>query len=53
MVGDGLHDVQSGNAAGAMTCLIEHDWNHNARAEADFLITSLSEIERIVKEHSE
>jgi phosphoglycolate phosphatase-like HAD superfamily hydrolase len=53
MVGDGLHDLRSGNAAGAITCLIEHDWNHNAREEADFLIKSLSEIEGIIKEHSE
>ena len=53
MVGDGLHDVESGNAAGAVTCLIKHEWNVNARDKADFTIDSLSEIEGIIREHSE
>lgn len=49
MVGDGLHDMLSGNAAGAITCLIKHDWNLDARDTADFLVDSLAEIEGIVK----
>jgi phosphoglycolate phosphatase-like HAD superfamily hydrolase len=53
MVGDGLHDVESGNAAGAVTCLIKHEWNVNARDKADFTIDGLSEIEGIIREHSE
>ena len=53
MVGDGLHDVESGNAAGAVTCLIKHEWNVIARDKADFTIDSLSEIEGIIREHSE
>jgi len=52
MVGDGLHDMESGNAAGAATCLIKHEWNTDARAKADFIIDSLNEIEGIVKDHS-
>jgi phosphoglycolate phosphatase-like HAD superfamily hydrolase len=50
MVGDGAHDMLSGNAAGALTCLIKHDWNEDAREMADFVIDSLTEIEGIVKE---
>jgi phosphoglycolate phosphatase-like HAD superfamily hydrolase len=53
MVGDGLHDVQSGNAAGAVTCLVKHDWNLDARADADFVVDKLGDIEGIVKEHCE
>jgi phosphoglycolate phosphatase-like HAD superfamily hydrolase len=53
MVGDGLHDMQSGNAAGVLTCLVKHEWNHNAREDADFLINKLGEIEGIIKEYSE
>jgi phosphoglycolate phosphatase-like HAD superfamily hydrolase len=53
MVGDGLHDMQSGNAAGAVTCLIKHDWNVDARNQADFAIDSLSEIEGIVTEYAQ
>jgi phosphoglycolate phosphatase-like HAD superfamily hydrolase len=53
MVGDGLHDMLSGNAAGAVTCLIKHNWNLDATEQADFVINSLSEIEGIVMEHSE
>ena len=52
MVGDGLHDVQSGNAAGAITCLLAHEWNANAVDKADFVINALSEIEDIIKEDS-
>jgi len=50
MVGDGLHDMCSGNAAGSLTCLLKHEWNLNARDLADFLVDSLTEIERIVEE---
>jgi phosphoglycolate phosphatase-like HAD superfamily hydrolase len=53
MVGDGLHDMESGNAAGAVTCLIKHDWNVNARDKADFIIDTLSEIEGLVKDDSQ
>ena len=53
MVGDGLHDMQSGNAAGAVTCLIKHNWNLDATDQADFVINNLKEIERIVTEHAE
>ena len=53
MVGDGLHDMQSGNAAGAVTCLIKHNWNLDAINQADFVIDSLSEIEGIVTEHAQ
>jgi phosphoglycolate phosphatase-like HAD superfamily hydrolase len=49
MVGDSAHDMGSGNAAGALTCLIKHDWNEDAREMADFVIDSLNEIEGIVK----
>ena len=52
MVGDGLHDMQSGNAAGAITCLLAHEWNANAVDKADFVINKLSEIEDIIKEDS-
>ena len=52
MVGDALHDVQSGSAAGAKTCLLRNEWNTNARDEADFVIDYLSEIEGIVRNHS-
>ena len=51
MVGDGLHDVQAGNAAGVITCLLENEWNSNAVGKADFVINKLSEIEDIIKEH--
>jgi len=53
MVGDGLHDVDSGNAAGAVTCLIKHEWNVDAREKADFIIDSLSEIEGIIQDYPE
>ena len=53
MVGDGLHDLESGNAAGALTCLITHDWNLNARDKADYVVDNLSEIENIIKENTE
>ena len=52
MVGDGLHDIQSGNAAGAVTCLLKHEWNKEAIEHADFVIDSLTEIEDIIKDHS-
>lgn len=52
MVGDGIQDIQSGNAAGALTCLLRHEWNFNARELADFMIDNLGEIEVIIKEHS-
>jgi phosphoglycolate phosphatase-like HAD superfamily hydrolase len=52
MVGDGLHDMQSGNAAGAATCLLKHNWNLNAQQYADFVIESLNEVEGIINEHS-
>jgi len=45
--------MESGNEAGAVTCLIKHEWNVHAREKADFIIDSLSEIEGIVKDHSE
>ena len=50
MVGDGVHDMLSGNAAGSLTCLLKHEWNADARDLADFLVDSLTEIEGIVKE---
>jgi len=50
MVGDGMHDIESGNAAGAVTCLIKHDWNLNARDHADFLVDDLEEVESVLKE---
>ena len=53
MVGDGLHDVDSGNAAGAVTCLIKHEWNVDSREKADFIIDSLSEIEGIIQDYPE
>ena len=53
MVGDGLHDIQSGNAAGALTCLVRHQWNLGAGDAADFSVESLTEIEGIIKAHSE
>jgi phosphoglycolate phosphatase-like HAD superfamily hydrolase len=49
MVGDGMHDMQSGNAAGAVTCLIKHDWNLDARDQADFLVDNLGEITGILE----
>ena len=49
MVGDGLHDMESGNAAGVLTCLVKHEWNLHARDQADFLVDTLSEIERIIE----
>lgn len=51
MVGDGIHDMESANAAGAVACLIKHDWNLDARGKADFLIDNLGEIEDIIKKH--
>jgi phosphoglycolate phosphatase-like HAD superfamily hydrolase len=51
-VGDGGHDIQSGNAAGALTCLLRHEWNLNAREMADFEVDNLEEIEHIIKEYS-
>ena len=53
MVGDGLHDVQAGNAAGVITCLLEHEWNSNAVDKADYVINNLSEIEDIIKKHGD
>jgi phosphoglycolate phosphatase-like HAD superfamily hydrolase len=53
MVGDGMHDIQSGNAAGALTCLLKHQWNLDARNEADFIIDNLMDVERIVREHDQ
>lgn len=53
MVGDGLHDMQAGNAAGAITCLLKNEWNSNAVDKAGFVINKLSEIEDIIKEHSD
>jgi phosphoglycolate phosphatase-like HAD superfamily hydrolase len=53
MVGDGLHDVQSGNGAGAVTCLVKHDWNWDARDDADFLVDNLGAIKEIIKEYCE
>lgn len=50
MVGDGMHDMQSGNAAGAVTCLLKHEWNEAAVERADFVIEKLSEIERVLQE---
>jgi phosphoglycolate phosphatase-like HAD superfamily hydrolase len=51
MVGDGIHDMEAGNAAGTLTCLVKHNWNVNARELADFLVDSLKEIEHIIEEH--
>jgi len=45
-----MHDIESGNAAGAVTCLIKHDWNLNARDHADFLVDDLEEVESVLKE---
>jgi phosphoglycolate phosphatase-like HAD superfamily hydrolase len=53
MVGDGLHDMLAGNGAGAVTCLLKHDWNANALDQADFIIDTLKEVEDIVMEHSQ
>jgi phosphoglycolate phosphatase-like HAD superfamily hydrolase len=50
MVGDGLHDMESGNAAGAVTCLIKHEWNAKAVGKADFVIQKLDEIIPILEE---
>ena len=53
MVGDGLHDMLAGNGAGAVTCLLKHDWNANALDQADFIIDTLKEVEDIVTEYSQ
>ena len=53
MVGDGLHDVESGNAAGSLSCLLKNDWNQDAIEQADFVIDSLKEIKDIIEQHSE
>ena len=47
-----MHDMESANAAGAVACLVKHDWNLHAREKADFLINNLGEIEDIIKTHS-
>jgi phosphoglycolate phosphatase-like HAD superfamily hydrolase len=52
MVGDALHDMQAGNTAGVITCLLKHEWNSNAVDKADFVINKLSEIEDIIEEHN-
>lgn len=46
-----MHDMESANAAGAVACLIKHEWNVDAREKADFLIDKLGQIEDIIKEH--
>ena len=50
MVGDGMHDMESGNAAGVVTCLVKHEWNLKAVDHADFVVEKLSEIVRILEE---
>ena len=49
MVGDGLHDMESGNAAGAVTCLLKHEWNGKAIDKADFVVEKLSDIVQMLE----
>jgi phosphoglycolate phosphatase-like HAD superfamily hydrolase len=52
MVGDGVHDMLAGNAAGTVTCLLKNKWNSDSVKHADFVVDKLGEIQGIIDEHS-
>ena len=50
VVGDYLYDMEAGNQAGAVTALLHHpDTTLSFQAESDFVITSLQDVQEIVR----
>ena len=48
MIGDYLHDIEAGRAAGTKTCFFQNPGSPDYGAGADFRVSSMAELSRIV-----
>jgi HAD superfamily hydrolase (TIGR01509 family) len=48
MVGDYLHDLECGRAAGALTCFFQNPGHRSYAAEADYSVSSMEELRDLI-----